>query len=201
MNNPIPAPPRPLVYQPTTAGLDAGRYDVSYPGREFRDDLVALAVFPDLPVLASSPHWEDRVRAEVLRQRLRVTLPDQFPCIYETADSPNQRRHPNPQPHPWVISPDLDMLTALLPDYQDLWDSYTSQWGDDSRRTFAVGRLDGLKPHGVYRPGTTPEQVIGSTMLTHERMYHRAPERLRAMHPRHADWEADRAAQAARSAS
>lgn len=197
MDHPIPETPRPLVYQPDTAGLDVGRYNVNHPGREFRDDLIAASDFPDLPALASSPHWEDRVRAEVLRQRLRVSLPDQFPCIYETVDSPNRQRHLTPQPHPWVISPDLEMLTSLLPDYQELWDSYTSQWGDSARRTFAVGRLDGLKPNGVYRPGTTPEQVIGSTMLTHEDMYRRAPERLRAMHPRHADWDAARAARTA----
>lgn len=177
----------PIAYEPNSAGLDVGRYDLGS-FSHFRDDLVAQTGLVHLTGLASSPDWEDRVRAEVLRQRLRITLPDQFPCIYETVDSPSRSgsAHLKPHPHPWVKSPDITMLEALLSDYQELWDAYTSQWGLTSRRTFAVGRLDGLSPGGLFRPGTTPEQVIGSTMLTHTDMYRRAPERLRQMHPRNA---------------
>ena len=122
-----------------------------------------------------------------MRKRIRVTLPDGFPVIVETAESPNKQRDLHPQPHPWVVSPDIEMLHELLPDYQELWDGYTSQWGASSRRAFAVTRMDGLSPNGVYRPGTTPAQVIGYTMLRHE-MYGRALERLKAMHPQHAQW-------------
>lgn len=182
----------PLNYQPTTAGLDTGRYDVAATDA-WGADAVTSASVDDLPRLADSPHWEDRIRAEVLRRNLAIRLPDQFPCIYETADSPTKSAHMHKRPTAWVISPDLDMLRALLDDYQELWDAYTSQWGATSRRTFAVGRLDGLTPHGVYGPGTTPEQVIGATMLTHSDMYARATERLRAMHPLHAQWAADAA--------
>lgn len=177
-----------LVYEPTRAGIDTGRYDVSTPRYGFDSDPVAAAGVTELARLATSPHWQDRVRAEVLRQEVKITLPDAFPCIYETADSPTQAGLKYPRPKPWVVSPDIEMLTALLPDYQELWDSYTSQWGPGSRRLFAVGRLDGLSPRGVYRPGTTPERVIGSTMLTHTGLYGRAPERLRRMHPQHAQW-------------
>jgi hypothetical protein len=180
-----------LAYTPTTVGIDTGKYDVGQ-FANYRGDTVSEATVRNLADLATSEHWEDRIRAEVLRERIEIRLPDQFPCIYETADSPSRAGLAHPRPNPWVISPDIDMLHALLDDYQELWDAYTSQWGEKSRRTFAVGRLDGLKPHGVYRPGTTPEQVIGSTMLTHTDMYGRAPERLRAMHPQHATWVADR---------
>lgn len=184
---------RDLAYTPSPAGLDTSKYDVSRDSWFAGDPVFAFCV-DDLAVLATSDHWEDRVRAEVLRRRLTITLPDQFPCIYETSDSPNQSRHKHKRPKPWIISPDIDMLHALLPGYQELWDNYTSQWGPGSRRTFAVGRLDGMTPHGVYRPGTTPEQVIGSTMLTHSDMYRRQPERLRRMHPQHEYWQESRRA-------
>lgn len=174
-----------LRYRPNSAGIDTGRYDLGSLGG-FTDDPVTHAGLTDLASLATSADWEDRVRAEVLRQRLTITLPDQFPCIYETPGSPNLARNKHKRPQPWVVSPDIDMLHALLADYQELWDSYTAQWGPTARRTFAVGRLDGVSPHGLYRPSTTPAQVIGSTMLTHTDMYRHAPERLRQVHPRHA---------------
>lgn len=186
-----PAGPVDLDYQPSTAGIDTGSYNLAH-ADSFRDDPVAQAGIDDLARLYASPHWEDRVRAELLRRRVQVTLPDQFPCIYERPDSPNNARSPKRPPFVWVVSPDIDMLARLLPDYQDLWDSYTSQWGPSSRRVFAVGRLDGLQPHRVYRPRTTPGQVMGSTMLTHEGMYGRAAERLRRMHPMYSVWQADR---------
>lgn len=138
--------------------------------------------------LARSPRWEDRVHAHQIVKATEVTLPDGFPCIFETADSP-RRRGLRAEPRAWVVSPDLGLLHALLPDYQELWDAYTSQWGPDSRRVFAVGTLDGLSPARVYEPGTTVEDVIGATLQTHgHEMYHRAPERLRAMHPRYEAW-------------
>lgn len=188
---------RPLGYLHTKPGIDQGRYDMGdfelrY-GKSFASDPVGSATVEDLAALMVSPNWEDRLRAEIVRARINVTLPDDFPCIYETPDSPHRSGTKDPEPNPWVVSPDIDMLTTLLPLYQELWDSYTNQWGPDSRRTFAVGRLDGLSVRGVYRPGATPEQVIGSTMLTHSRMYGTAPEHLRVMHPWHAQWTKGRA--------
>lgn len=180
-----------LHYKPSTAGFDMGKYDMTLSG-VFGSDVVTDYTQHDLPRLMASDNWEDRIRAEILRSRLSPTLPDQFPCIYETADSPSHSRHLNKRPHPWVVSPDIDMLQALLPDYQELWDSYTARWGESARRTMTVGRLDGLSPRGVYRPGATPAQVIGTTMLTHTDMCAKAPERLRAMHPQYERWQAAR---------
>ena len=184
-----------LTYQQAT-GMRGARYDVDE-DRAFAGDQVAYATLADLPDLAASPHWEDRVRAEVLRERTKIVLPDQFPCIYETADSPTKADHKYPAPSAWVVSPDVDMLTRLLPIYQEAWDAYTSQWGPQSRRTFAVGALDGLSPRSVYLPGTTIEQVMAQTMYTHTGIYQRAPEHIKAMHPQHAGWMADRAARIA----
>lgn len=178
--------PQQLHYSPS-GGESRPKYDTSQ-WRCFREDPVAEASAADLDRLATSPHWEDRVRAEVLRQHLRVELPAQFPCIYETSDSPRRAGAMSPSPQPWVVSPDIEMLTVLLPAYQQLWDSYTSQWGPRSRRTFTVGRLDGLSAHGVYRPGVTPDQVIAATMVIHDGMYRRAPQHLRKLHPMHATW-------------
>lgn len=175
-----------IRYSPSTVGLDLGLYDLSLRD-SLRDDVVASATIDDLAELARSPHWEDRIRAEHLRDRTTITLPDQFPCIFETPDSPNRADLKYQFPFARVVSPDMDMLVELLPDYQELWDSHTSQWGPGSRRIMAVGRLDGLSPRGVYRPGTAPSQVIGHTMQVHN-MYRRAPERLKEMHPQHEQW-------------
>ncbi len=191
MENKTTDQPRDLRYVPLAVGHDLGRYDLRT-GRLFAGDEVMSTPIDDMVALSRSTHWEDRVRAELLRDNYEIVLPDGFPCLFETPNSPKQSGHQHPKPKPWVVSPDIAMLEALLPDYQELWDSYTSQWGPDRRRVFAVGRLDGLSTSGIYRPGTTPEQVIGSTMLTHTDMYRRAPERLRAMHPMHATWTAGR---------
>jgi hypothetical protein len=139
-------------------------------------------------LLEFSPHWEDRIRAAALREHLHrdVTLPDGFPCIYEPAESPKRASVLNPAPFVWVASPDEEMLHKLLPLYRELWDSYENQWPHSENRQFVVGRLNGVSPRGVYRPGTTPAQVIGHTMLTHERMYGLAPAHLQQMHPRNA---------------
>lgn len=161
------------------------RYDASE-WRSFRDDPVRAATVDDLAVLSRSPRWEDRVRAEVLRRHIEVTLPDGFPCLYERADSPTRQRVLNPQPSPWVVSPDVEMLQALLPDYQRLWDSHTSQWGPESRRVFAVGLMDGLSPSGMYVPGSTPDDVIVATCLTHG-LRGRAPQDLRDRYDRHVE--------------
>lgn len=178
-----------INYKPTTGGIDTGEYDVR--DRDgWRKDSVVRAGIEDLAALAHSSCWEDRVRAAVLLDRIEVTLPDQFPCLYEPAESPRRSGALRSQPFVWVASPDIDMLRALLPDYQELWDSYNAQWGPNSQQTFVVGRLDGVSPRGVYRPGATPEQVIGSTMLTHGDLYGRAPERLRRMHPMYEKWQA-----------
>lgn len=141
-------------------------------------------------ILAVSPHWEDRIRAEAIRQAAynSITLPNGFPCIYEPADSPKGARNSNARVFHWVVSPDEAMLHELLPLYRELWDSYESQWPHSPNRTFEVGRLDAVLPHRVFRPGTTPEQVIGATMLTHTDMYRRAPQHLREMHPSHHQW-------------
>lgn len=139
------------------------------------DVLISNSGIDELSSLARSPHWQDRIRAELVRSSIRVSLPDQFPVLYERADSPNQTRSQKPRETHWVISPDLGMLEELLPLYQELWDSYTSQWGPQSRRVMEVGLRDGLPPHQVYLPGTTVDQVIAHTMRVHPDMAPRAP--------------------------
>lgn len=173
---------RPIVYR----GDERTFYDVDSPRAYAADPAIANATLADLSYLVASPHWQDRVRAEVLRRAVRVTMPDQFPCLYES-DARADRK-----PIVWVASPDIAMLEALLPDYQALWDSHTDQWGPSHRRTFAVGLLDGVAATGIQRPGTTPEEVLVHTMVVHE-MYGRAPERLKALHPHHERWTAERA--------
>lgn len=146
------------------------------------------AIFEEVARLSVAEDWQDRVRAEALREAAHesITLPDQFPCIYDV-----NSHHRIPSYRAWVVSADADMLEALLPLYQELWDAYKSQWPEkpaDERMTFAVGAMDGLSPRGVYFPGTTAEEVIGKTMLVHEGMYRLAPEHLRVMHPLHSQW-------------
>jgi hypothetical protein len=195
-----------INYTPSGLSHFDRTYDVGSPNSTgFNSDPVARMGVEDLAGLATSPDWEDRVRGAWLKNRLEVTLPDGFPCIYERVDSPNHLRNGVPNPHAkpfaWVVSPDITMLENVLDDYQLAWDSYTSQWGPSSRRLLAVGRLDGLSAYGVFRPGTTPEQVIAKTLITHDGMYRRVPERLQAMHPQHAQWMHDREAQQQRIAA
>lgn len=178
---------RSLTYTPNNVGIDSGDYRLDE-RMAFVEDWVSQTSLPDLAHLATSPHWEDRLRAEILRSRSRISLPDGFPCIYETPDSPSQERLLHPRPKAWVVSPDESMLTELLPVYQELWDHHTAQWGQTSRRVFALGHLDGLSPRRVYRPGTTVAQVIGGTMLLHTDFYQTAPDYIRAMHPMHDVW-------------
>ena len=192
--------PTDIVYRASSAGRDNIRYTVGGSSHSFRYDGPFQAaqgagdtLFEAL-LLAASPHWQDRVRAEALlaAEHRPVTLPDGFPAIYEVEDSPNKARNKYRTRDPWVVSPDEAMLIELLPMYQELWDAYTAQWGPASRRVFAVGRLDGMSPRGVYRPGTTPEQVVGETMITHGDMYQRAPQHIKEMHPLHESWERSR---------
>lgn len=174
------------------------RYDLSTTNITFRfredqiiNEVIARPhvddVFEEIARLSVSKDWQDRVRAEALRSAAsnRITLPDQFPCIYDA----NSTHAPN---RVWVVSADVKMLQTLLPLYIELWEAYDAQWPEkapEDRRSFAFGRLDGLSPRGMYLPGTTAVQVIGSTMLTHDGMYHHVPEHLRTMHPLHRQWE------------
>lgn len=161
-----------LIYEPGACdshrGFDFGRY-----GR-FDGDPVTCMSLDDVPRLAASADWRDRVRAEQIIQTDKVFLPDGFPCIFETEDSPNQNRSPRTKHRSsmayraWVVSPDEDMLKELLPDYQALWDHHVlvdnAHWGPGARRTFAVGRANELRPQSMYRPGTTALQVLQSTI-------------------------------------
>lgn len=183
-----PHHPRDLRYEPNTMGIDSGDYRLDERGG-FAEDWVGATTIADLPALAQSPDWEDRLRAEILRQRTRITLPDGFPCIYELAESPSRSNTLHPRPRPWVVSPDEEMLAELLPVYQELWDHQTRQWGPGSRRVFALGHLDGLSPRRVYRLGTTAAQVVGATMLAHTDLYHTAPEHIRVLHPMYNVWK------------
>lgn len=174
-----------LIYTPGTV-MDNHRYEFDRWGR-FDGDAVEDMSWDDIGALARSEDWQDRVRAKQLQESLIIRLPDQFPCIYETPDSPNLQRYPDTGVHretndmrAWVVSPDEDMLNELLPDYQGLWDHHilecNSHWGPSSRRTFAVGKLDRLRPSSLYRPGTTAVQVLRATIATHS---FRVPEFLR----------------------
>jgi hypothetical protein len=192
----------PVGYTPTPALRDNHRYRIeSVSADRFGEDAAFVDArenaLPGLDVLllSVSPHWEDRIRAAALRETRadRITLPAGFPCIYEPADSPRNTDHVYAKAHAWVISPDVDMLHELLPLYQELWTAYEDQWPHTHNRSFTVGTLDNLSPLSVYRPGTTPAEVIGTTMLTHQDMYRIAPEHLRAMHPLHEQWTATRA--------
>ncbi len=190
-----------VAYSPSSALRDDMRYDIGTSPRHrlARDHVFQVAderddaLFEAL-VMASSPHWQDRIRAEALlaSEGRPVALPDGFPAIYEVEDSPNKVRNMYPTRDPWVVSPDEGMLIELLPLYQELWDSYTAQWGPASRRIFAVGRLDGMRPRGVYRPGAAPEQVVGETMIIHQDMYRTAPQHIKEMHPLHESWARSR---------
>lgn len=203
-----PADAVPIEYTPDEVGLDNHRYSmdsVNTLRRYSVDEQIQNAAHAGLPhveiaVLAQSPHWKDRVRAAAVRASLyeEITLPDGFPCIYEPANSPRMARVLSPRPQAWVVSPDEGMLRELLPLYRELWGAYESQWPTSPNRHFEVGHLDGLSPNGVYRPGTTAADVIGATMITHDGIYARAPEHLRAMHPLHTQWEASKAARQAK---
>lgn len=178
---------RGLSYEPNNVGIDSGDYRLDERGA-FSEDWVSQSSLADIVELSESPNWEDRLRAEIIRSRARITLPDGFTCIYETPGSPSQSGFKFPREKAWVVSPDEEMLADLLPVYQDLWDHHTRQWGDASRRVFALGYLNGLSPRRVYRPGTTVAQVIGGTMLLHTDFYQTAPDYIRAMHPMHDVW-------------
>lgn len=198
-----PLDQRAIEYLPSSVGLDSHRYTIdqvntlrNYPADE-RITAAVAAEFPhvEIELLGSSPHWEDRIRAEAVSAALRkeITLPDGFPCIYEPVDSPNMARVLHPRPNPWVVSPDMGMLEELLPLYRELWAAYENQWPHTPNRVFEVGRLDDLPARAVYRPGTTPAEVIGATMVTHDGIYARAPEHLRRMHPLHERWQQNNA--------
>lgn len=196
-HNPVSNKDRALVYDARSTNQHT--YDVSGLNllTRFRGDaVVADAVLEPANILDTahelslSEHWEDRLRAEALRQAAgrNITLPDGFPCIYEPADSPRRATSNYPQPFAWVVSPDDAMLIELLPLYRELWAAYEAQWPNSPHRIFEFGRLDRLSVRSVYRPGTTVQQVIGSTMLTHTDMYRTAPAHLKTMHPLHEQW-------------
>lgn len=182
-----------LSYKPSPAGIDLQRYMIEsvnalYPYRNDGPLQAAVDVdqpFVEMVLLSLSPHWQDRIRAQALECDIRnsIALPDGFPCIYEPADSPRRSGTLTPQPFVWVASPDEELLEAALPLYRELWASYESQWPTSPSRTFVVGRLDGVKPRDVIRPGATVRHIIAQTFLTHPDMYSRAPEHLRQMHP------------------
>lgn len=182
-----------IIYRPSKAGIDDHKFRIDLVNAAapyVHDGPFLNACDAELPavqvaLLSFSPHWEDRIRAAALRGSIRdeVTMPDGFPCIYEPADSPSRSNTLYPRSSVWVASPDEGMLHELLPLYRELWGAYEDQWPHSPNRTFQVGRLDGVSPRGVYRPGTTPAEVIGQTMLTHPDMRRTAPEHLRQMHP------------------
>lgn len=187
-----------LTYTPSAAGYEDRKFvfDGLNAARRFADDPVLHEArahdepLTEVQLLANSPHWQDRVRAKALLTSIvrTITLPPGFPCIYEPADSPRKADHKYPEPFVWVASPDEEMLREVLPLYRELWASYESQWPTSPSRTFEVGRLDGISPHGVFRPGATPEDVIAATLITHSDMYRRAPEHLKKMHPMYDSW-------------
>lgn len=191
-----------LAYTPSTALLDTKDFKLEGVNTlsPFRNDGVLQAAagaedpLVEMLLLEASPHWQDRIRAKAMHLTTAngIRLPDGFPCIYEPANSPRNERVLNPRPFIWVASPDEDMLHELLPLYRELWESYENQWPSTPNRTFEVGRLNGVAPYGVFRPGATAVAVIARTMLTHDRMYARAPQHLREMHPLHERWTASR---------
>lgn len=184
-----------LSFQNSPAGIDNMRFDLSNVNtlRPYRGDhaLVGAAgaedPFLEMLLWKESPHWEDRIRAKALYLDLsgEITLPDGFPCIYEPADSPKRQGSNNPRPFVWIASADEDLLRDVLPLYRELWTSYEDQWPTSPNRTFELGRLDGVSPYQVFRPGATVADVIGATLLTHTEMYARAPKHLQEMSFRH----------------
>jgi hypothetical protein len=195
--------PSELLYRSGSAPDNEHKFNLEPVGvhRRFAyDGVFAHATESEAPLahqllLSLSPHWEDRIRAVALQRFLRdeITMPNGFPCIYEPANSPRNAEALNPKPFVWVASPDEAMLHELLPLYRELWDSYEAQWSHTPNRTFEVGRLNRVAASGVYRPGTTPVDVISQTMLTHSDMYRTAPDHLRQMHPFHTTRVASRA--------
>jgi len=191
----------PIAYAVSESSRDDHRYTFQHGGSFEGDDVFDRAAAAELPavqatLLSLSPRWEDRIRAAAVRESIRteIVMPNGFPCIYEPADSPNNAGHLYPRASAWVASPDLTMLQELLPLYRELWSAYQGQWPGSPKRAFEVGTMNRVSPGGVYRPGTTPAQVIGETMIIHEDMYRTAPAHLREMHPLHAQWTASRAA-------
>ncbi|WP_311245264.1 MULTISPECIES: hypothetical protein [unclassified Microbacterium] len=187
--------PTPISYQQSTVLYDTVQYTLENVNAlsRFRGDHVLVEArnaehpYLEMMMLAASPHWEDRIRAKALHLDLdrEITLPDDFPCIYEPADSPRRRSAHHAKPFVWVASADEALLHQVLPHYRELWDSHQAQWPHSPNREFVVGRLSGIEPYAVFRPGATIADVIGKTLLTHPDMYERAPKHLQEMSFRH----------------
>lgn len=167
----------PITYSGPRQGSTYETSPRNYPA----DPVLADADAGDLAALMSSPHWEDRIRARVLADRLteQITMPAGFPCIVEPEDSPRRAQVLRPQALIWVASPDEDMLTELLPLYQELWDGYHSQWSSPGR-VFRLDHRDDVTTSKIYRPGTTAAQVLLATVDLHgHEMFRRAPQHVK----------------------
>lgn len=162
-----------LIFTPSTAVLDTREYELDGYSA-WQGDPVSSMDATNLVALMESPHWQDRVRAAELMRRIKPTLPDQFPVIYERADSPSNNRDGVPNPHArefhWVKHPIIGVLHDTLAQYQAIWDAYTDQWGPGSRRLFAVGLRDQVSPYRVFRPEATTQDVLSGAFLTHRDM-------------------------------
>jgi len=128
--------------------------------------------FVEATLMAMSPHWQDRIRAAVIHNNIArpIAMPPKMFCIYEPADSPKKANLLNPRTTVWISSTDEQMLTELLPIYQRMWAAYENQWPTSPNREFTLGQLDNVEPYRVYRPGTTIEDVISSTLIAHSGM-------------------------------
>jgi hypothetical protein len=151
------------------------RYDYSVNAGRFRADPAMAGDRAEraarLPELIVSPHWQDRVRAEAIIESLRVTLPDDFPCIVEAEWSPNLRDGQSLSSpyrlsqHVWVAHPDDDLLHDLLPEYQAMWDACVTM--PRFRRVFAIARVSGVDVGYLRLPDSIVDDILRDTSTTH----------------------------------
>lgn len=173
-------PTEPLEYNDELAYGTVGQiYDAYYQtarrGRRLSTDPVMQGTLVErmgrVPALLQSPHWRDRVRAQFIIASAQdsIPLPDAFPAIVMRGDSPFlMGLCPTfPQDNVWVAHPDRNVLDAVLPEYQAMWDSHTAQWGPNARRVFCVMLLDGVEISRLHRAESGPDEILRSAANAH----------------------------------
>lgn len=118
--------------------------------------------------LSESDDPMDRVRADVLRANLRITLPAVW-VVYETPGSPNLNRDPRStreyaiQDHVWSAHEDLADALAWLVGIREAFDTYIAtqgrHWGPSAHRTFWVARVEGVLVNYLRQRGADPRHI------------------------------------------